>query len=97
MRTFLFLVSAVFLLPLTGMTDEKRKPDEFGLVTCSTPTENRTLALATKEGGGCELHYEKYGKDKVISWSSISVTPCLNSRAKVRKELEAAGWKCFQE
>lgn len=96
-KTFLLVVSALYAFPLSGVAEEKRKPDEYGLVTCSTATENRTLAIATKEEGGCELHYEKYGKDKVISWSSISVTPCLNSRNKVRKELEAAGWKCFQE
>ena len=73
------------------------KPDAFGLVTCSTTNESRTLAIATKEGGGCDLHYEKYRKDKVISWSSHDVQPCLNSQKKVRKELEDAGWKSVQD
>ncbi len=92
-----------FLLSLSTFGEEKKEEkkthevDPYGLVTCSTKDENRTLAIMTKEEGGCELHYEKYGKDKVISWSSSSVTPCMNSRLKVRKELEAAGWKCFQE
>lgn len=88
---------SLFSLQASAEGKGKRESDPYGLVTCSTPTENRTLAIATKEEGGCDLHYEKYGKDKIISWSSSSVTPCMNSRDKVRKELEAAGWKCFQE
>lgn len=94
---FVLLAAALFSLHASAEGKTKRQSDPYGLVTCSTATENRTLAIATKDEGGCDLHYEKYGKDKIISWSSSSVTPCMNSRDKVRKELENAGWKCFQE
>lgn len=69
--------------------------DPLALMTCVNGQETRTMAIATKEGG-CELHYEKYGKDRVISRSSYNVTTCLNSRKKLHDELVKAGWRCQQ-
>lgn len=70
------------------------KSDLFALFTCSTDTETRTLSIGDKDNGGCELHYEKNGTLKVISWSSHSTEPCLRSRDKIVGELRKAGWKC---
>ncbi|MBS1963741.1 MAG: hypothetical protein JST04_16140 [Bdellovibrionales bacterium] len=64
------------------------------LWTCSTDTETRSLSIGEKDGNGCELHYEKNGAVKVISWSSISTAPCIRTRDKIRDELKKAGWKC---
>ena len=68
--------------------------DLHALWTCSTDTETRTLSVGDKNEGGCELHYEKNEKVKVISWSSHSMEPCVRSRDKILGELKAAGWKC---
>ena len=90
------LVSLGMTLVLSAWSISARaaKSDDFALWTCSTDTETRTLAVGDKEGGGCELHYEKYGKLKVISWSSHSLEPCLRSRDKIVGELKQSGWKC---
>lgn len=64
------------------------------LWTCSNDTESRTLSIGEKDGNGCELHYEKNGTMKVISWSSISTAPCIRTRDKIRDDLKKAGWKC---
>jgi hypothetical protein len=64
------------------------------LWTCSTDTETRTLSIGEKDGGGCELHYEKNEKIKVIAWGSSGTDHCEKARDKIRDELKKAGWKC---
>lgn len=68
--------------------------DLTALWTCSTDTETRSLSIGDKEGGGCDLHYEKNDSVKVIAWSSHSTEPCLRTRDKIVGDLKKAGWKC---
>ena len=69
------------------------KSDLYALWTCSTDTETRTLSVGDKDAG-CELHYEKNGAIKVISWSTTGTERCVKSRDKIVGDLRKAGWKC---
>lgn len=68
--------------------------DLTALWTCSTDTETRSLSIGDKDGGGCDLHYEKNDSVKIIAWSSHSTEPCLRTRDKIVGDLKKAGWKC---
>lgn len=73
------------------------KDDPYALITCASGMETRTLAIASKEEGGCELRYEKNEKVTTIpAYSAHSVTHCVNAREKIKKTLTDAGWKCVQ-
>jgi hypothetical protein len=93
-KTALLGLLALFTLGAGVAPAGAANSDLFALWTCTTDTETRTLSIGDKEGGGCELHYEKHGNIKVISWSSHSTEPCLRSRNKIVDELKKAGWKC---
>lgn len=69
------------------------KADPMALVTCMSASETRTLSIGTKENG-CKLHYEKGGKPSVVATSASGTKHCEETRAKIRKKLETAGWKC---
>jgi hypothetical protein len=81
-----FFLSGVDVRAATGVMDV--------LWTCSTDTETRTLSIGEKEGGGCELHYEKHDQIKVVAWGSSGTDHCERARDKIRDELKKAGWKC---
>lgn len=71
--------------------------DPYALITCASRMETRTLAIASKEEGGCELRYEKNERTTTIpAYSAHSVTHCVNAREKIKKTLTDAGWKCVQ-
>ena len=90
-KTALFGILAAITLSASAYAG---KSDNFALWTCSNDTETRTLSVGDKDEGGCELHYEKNGAMKVLSWSSHSIEPCIKSRDKLVGELKKAGWKC---
>lgn len=90
-----FTLSVIILVASLSISNlALAKDDTHALFTCSNDVETRTLSIGEKEGGGCELHYEKNEKMKVLSWSSHSNEPCIRSRDKLIGELKSAGWKC---
>ena len=94
MKTRTAFLGILAATTLSASAHAAAKSDQFALWTCSNDTETRTLSVGDKEDGGCELHYEKNGEMKVLSWSSHSIEPCLKSRDKLVGELKKAGWKC---
>ena len=92
MNTRTALLGILAALTLSGSA-LAAKGDLYALWTCSTDSETRTLSVGDKEQG-CELHYEKNGAIKVISWSTIGTERCVRTRDKIVGDLKKAGWKC---
>jgi len=63
-------------------------------VTCRSGKEERTLALKTADGGGCELTYTKAGATKTIATQRSGTARCAEVMNKTRANLEASGFKC---
>lgn len=62
-------------------------------VICRLKKEVRTLRVEKAEAGKCNAVYTKGGKDQSIG-SASSETSCAEIVQNVRKNLEAAAWKC---
>ena len=60
---------------------------------CEFKADMRKLIVVPKDGG-CELHYEKFGKTDVIASSTKGAEHCDEVQGKIKKNLEASGFKC---
>jgi hypothetical protein len=90
---FFGIITALTLGFAISVAHAAGSSDLYALWTCSTDTETRTLSVGDKDAG-CELHYEKNGSIKVISWSTTGTERCVHSRDKIVGDFKKAGWKC---
>jgi hypothetical protein len=73
--------------------DASERPAESMEMKCKLATDERTLVIVPK-GSGCELHYQKFGKNEIKASSVAGQTHCEKIRGRMKKHLESAGFKC---
>jgi hypothetical protein len=88
----------------TGSPQTKSKSDKTakdaapvavsGATVCKHGSEERMLKVATKANGGCETLYTKSGKESVVASGSKGTGSCESVVAKIRANLESAGYQC---
>jgi hypothetical protein len=74
----------------------KAKADAPGArleLKCELKGDARMITVVPN-GEGCELHYLKAGKSDVVASSAKGTEHCDQVRAKMRQNLESAGFKC---
>jgi hypothetical protein len=69
------------------------RPTESMEMKCKLATDERTLIIVPKELG-CELHYQKFGKNEIKASSTSGQMHCEKVRSRMKKNLESAGFKC---
>lgn len=62
--------------------------------TCTVKGDTRKLAIATPDGGGCEVHYVKFGNENVIANAQNDMNYCQEVFGRVKGKLEEAGFSC---
>jgi fumarylacetoacetate (FAA) hydrolase family protein len=62
-------------------------------MTCTHKGETRVVERRAA-GAGCDVNYTKGGKASVIGTSVKGMHHCDQVAAKIKKNLETAGWSC---
>lgn len=68
-------------------------PVNANKLSCTKGSETRTLEVVSKDKG-CALNYTKAGKETVAASSVHGTSHCDQSKTKISKKLEAAGYQC---
>ena len=63
-------------------------------IMCSYNNDNRKISSVKLAGGGCEVHYEKFGEKKVVATANYDLGYCSQMANKVSNNLEEAGFTC---
>ncbi|MBC7421806.1 MAG: hypothetical protein H7328_13845 [Bdellovibrio sp.] len=67
--------------------------DSATSVTCKAGSDERVLAIVTKDTG-CELHYTKAGKASTIASQVVGNAKCETVMTSVKEKLIASGFSC---
>ena len=65
-----------------------------GNVVCKSGGDERTIATAKSESGGCEVQYTKNGQTNSVANSQTGDEYCHGVVGKIKGNLEAAGFTC---
>jgi|SRR6185437_15530724 len=79
----------------TTTINQVAQGDMSGLekVSCTKKQDTRVLDII-KDGPGCKLNYEKFGKTSAVATSMRGMKHCISSQKKIRTHLEHYGFKC---
>lgn len=77
----------------SSVADETNNLSQALEMKCKSGSDERTLIVVPK-GHGCELHYLKFGKSEISATSVNGQALCEKVRHGMRRNLEAAGFKC---
>lgn len=89
LRQFLFIFSCFVAIQAQAQVGHATELS----VICRLKKEVRTLRVEKADAGKCNAVYTKGGKDQNIGTAS-SEASCSEIVQNVRKNLEAADWKC---
>lgn len=64
-----------------------------GSVVCKNGSDTRTIEVIGKDGG-CEVSYTKFDQTSTPATAVSGTEHCANVQAKIKGNLEAAGFKC---
>ncbi len=63
-------------------------------VECVSGDDKRVIHVERKEGGGCEVHYTKFGQKEVVASATQDQNHCSQIRDRIRTNLTNAGFSC---
>jgi PBP1b-binding outer membrane lipoprotein LpoB len=63
-------------------------------VECVTGNDKREIALIKPEAGGCEVHYQKFGQNRVAASAKRDTEHCTGIYERIKGNLESAGFVC---
>lgn len=64
-----------------------------GAINCVNKEDKRTIDLRKKDKG-CELAYNKFGKEEIIATSAAGTAHCEKIADRIKTNLIDAGYKC---
>ncbi len=88
MRT-ISLVALALLVASFAHAEEKRKP-----TVCKSGTDERTLDIQSREGGGCKVVYSNAAGSRTVGEAEHQLDFCNQLVEKMIKRFEASGYKC---
>ncbi|MCB0386158.1 MAG: hypothetical protein KDD43_12260 [Bdellovibrionales bacterium] len=65
-----------------------------GAAVCKATNDERQLEVVKPDGGGCEVHYTKFGTDKVVANAQNDVSYCEEVFNRIKSRLVEAGFEC---
>jgi hypothetical protein len=77
----------------TTVSTSKMATDFVTKEVCESGTDKRTLEVQ-KKSDGCDLTYEKFGKEKTVASGKFGTKHCQTSLMKIIKKLTADNFSC---
>ena len=68
--------------------------DGASKMSCNNLKDSRVLEIKKTSTGGCELFYTKFGAEKSVASSGISMKYCQDVREKIKSNLARSGFTC---
>ncbi|MCC7405449.1 MAG: hypothetical protein IT288_13710 [Bdellovibrionales bacterium] len=65
-----------------------------GAVVCKSKADERQLEVVKPQGGGCEVHYTKFGTDTVVANAQNDTSYCEEVLGRIKTRLTESGFEC---
>ena len=72
----------------TSATDAEKK------VVCKAGNDTRELSLVKSQSGGCETHYNKFGKSDVVATAKVGTSHCEGILTRIKDKLVESQFTC---
>lgn len=63
-------------------------------VVCKAGNDTRELSLVKSQAGGCETHYNKFGKNDVVATAKAGTSHCESILTRIKDKLVESQFKC---
>ncbi|MCB9083145.1 MAG: hypothetical protein H6624_02315 [Bdellovibrionaceae bacterium] len=80
--------------PKADAAPAKAAANSAGAAVCKAPGDERQLEVVKPDGGGCEVHYTKFGTDKVVANAQNDISYCEEVFNRIKNRLVEAGFEC---
>jgi hypothetical protein len=65
-----------------------------GAVVCKSKADERQLEVVKPQGGGCEVHYTKFGTDTIVANAQNDNSYCEEVLGRIKTRLTESGFEC---
>lgn len=65
-----------------------------GATVCKSKSDERQLEVTKPQGGGCEVHYTKFGTDTIVANAQNDVGYCEEVLGRIKTRLTESGFEC---
>ncbi|MBK7842946.1 MAG: hypothetical protein IPJ71_04520 [Bdellovibrionales bacterium] len=72
----------------TSASDAEKK------VVCKAGNDTRELSLVKSQSGGCETHYNKFGKSDVVATAKVGTSHCEGILTRIKDKLVESQFTC---
>jgi hypothetical protein len=63
-------------------------------VVCKAGNDTRELSLVKSQSGGCETHYNKFGKSDVVATAKVGTSHCEGILTRIKDKLVESQFTC---
>jgi len=63
-------------------------------VTCAQGNDSRSVKIKTRDDGGCDVMYTKFGVEKSVASGGKGSTHCQKVSEKITSQLTKSGFRC---
>ncbi len=63
-------------------------------VICKAGNDTRELSIVKSQSGGCETHYNKFGKNDVVATAKVGTSHCEGILTRIKDKLVESQFTC---
>lgn len=63
-------------------------------VICKAGNDTRELSIVKSQSGGCETHYNKFGKNDVVATAKVGTSHCEGILTRIKDKLVESQFAC---